>query len=63
MKKYLFSSDPKTGEAREVKVDPKHFDKQLREERAKGRTITILDEDERIRYGLMTQQLRKGGAR
>jgi len=56
-KKYLFSTDA-TGRSREIKVDPKNLDKQLREERAAGRTPTVLDEDERIRYGLLSQQLK-----
>ncbi|MFD6692083.1 hypothetical protein [Micromonospora aurantiaca (nom. illeg.)] len=53
---YLFSEDA-NGRAREVKVDPKHLDKQLREERAAGRTPTVLDEDERIRFGQLTNDL------
>lgn len=57
-KKYLFSEDS-TGRAREIKVDPKHLDRQIRAERAAGRTPTVLDEDERIRYGLLAQQISK----
>ncbi|OHX04593.1 hypothetical protein [Micromonospora sp. WMMB235] len=53
---YLFSEDA-NGRVREVKVDPKHLDKQLREERAAGRTPTVLDEDERIRFGQLTNDL------
>ncbi|MEU8422309.1 hypothetical protein AB0C15_15690 [Micromonospora sp. NPDC048835] len=56
-KKYLFSEDT-SGRVREVKVDPKHLDKQLREERAAGRTPTVLDEDDRIRFGLIANNLR-----
>lgn len=56
-KKYLFSEDA-DGRSREVKVDPKHLDRQIREERAAGRTPTVLDEDERIRFGLLAQQLK-----
>ncbi|SCG63304.1 hypothetical protein [Micromonospora coxensis] len=56
--KYLFSED-NDGRVREVKVDPKHLDRQLREERAAGRTPTVLDEDERIRYGLLANQIRR----
>lgn len=59
-KKYLFSEDS-NGKSREIKVDPKNLDKQVREERAAGRTPTVLDEDERIRFGLLSKQLRKGG--
>lgn len=56
-KKYLFSEDA-NGRSREIKVDPKHLDRQIRDERAAGRTPTVLDEDERIRYGLLSQQLK-----
>ncbi|MEU4554010.1 hypothetical protein [Micromonospora violae] len=56
-KKYLFSEDT-NGRVCEVKVDPKHLDKQLREERAAGRTPTVLDEDDRIRFGLLANKLR-----
>ena len=65
-KKYLFSSDVKTGKSREIKVDPKHLDKQIREELAAGRRPIVLDEDDRIRFGRMAQQMReqhKGGKR
>lgn len=55
-RKYLFSEDA-NGRVREVRVDPKHLDKQLREERAAGRTPTVLDEDERIRFGQLTNDL------
>lgn len=58
-KKYLFSEDS-SGNVREVKVDPANLDKQIREEKAAGRTPTVLTEDERIRYGLLAQQIRKG---
>lgn len=57
-KKYLFSDDPKTGKSREIKVDPKHLDRQVRDERRAGRVPVVLDEDERIRYGQLAQQLR-----
>ncbi|WFE47084.1 hypothetical protein [Verrucosispora sp. WMMD1129] len=57
---YLFSEDS-NGNVREVKVDPKHLDKQIREERAAGRTPTVLDEDERIRFGLLARKLRNNG--
>ncbi|MEU7612317.1 hypothetical protein [Micromonospora sp. NPDC049204] len=56
-KKYLFSEDS-NGRVREVKVDPKHLDKQLGEERAAGRTPTVLDEDDRIRFGLIANNLK-----
>ncbi|MBQ1051683.1 hypothetical protein KBX50_24850 [Micromonospora sp. C51] len=57
---YLFSEDS-NGRVREVKVDPKHLDKQIREERAAGRIPTVLDEDERIRFGQLAQKLRSNG--
>ncbi|MGW0501799.1 hypothetical protein [Micromonospora sp. NPDC003241] len=53
-RKYLFSEDA-NGRSREIKVDPKHLDRQIRDERAAGRTPTVLDEDERIRFGLLSQ--------
>ncbi|GIJ07297.1 hypothetical protein ACFFMR_11760 [Micromonospora andamanensis] len=56
-RKFLFSEDA-NGRSREIKVDPKHLDRQIRDERAAGRTPTVLDEDERIRYGLLSQQLK-----
>jgi len=43
---------------REVKVDPAHIDLQVRDLRAEGYTVTVLDEDERIQMGLIAQQLR-----
>ncbi|MGW0506062.1 hypothetical protein [Micromonospora sp. NPDC003241] len=54
-RKYLFSEDA-NGRSREIKVDPKHLDRQIRDERAAGRTPTVLDEDERIRFGLLSRQ-------
>jgi hypothetical protein len=56
-KKYMFAE--KNGKATEVKVDPKNIERQQRELRAQGYSVTVLDEDERIRYGLLTQQLRR----
>lgn len=55
-RKYLFTTDPATGESRELKVDPAHVDRQMRDERAAGRVPTLMDEEERIRMGLLTQQ-------
>ncbi|TCB89259.1 hypothetical protein E0H26_28135 [Micromonospora zingiberis] len=54
-RKFLFSEDA-NGRSREIKVDPKHIDRQIRDERAAGRTPTVLDEDERIRFGRLSQQ-------
>ncbi|MEV4119466.1 hypothetical protein [Micromonospora sp. NPDC049645] len=56
-KKYLFSEDS-NGRSREIKVDPKYLDRQIREERAAGRTPTVMDEDERIRFGQLSQQFK-----
>ncbi|MGB2569227.1 hypothetical protein ACPFP2_12345 [Micromonospora citrea] len=61
-RKYLFSEDS-DGRTREVKVDPKHLDRQIRQERAAGRTPTVLSEDERIRYGLLAQQISKNSSK
>ncbi|MCL7459896.1 hypothetical protein M8I35_22225 [Micromonospora sp. MSM11] len=56
-RKYLFSEDS-NGNSREIAVDPKHLDRQMRDERAAGRIPTVLDEDERIRFGLLAQQFK-----
>ncbi|GIF02346.1 hypothetical protein [Paractinoplanes rishiriensis] len=56
-KKYLFTTDPETGESRELRVDPAHVDRQMRDERAAGRNPVLMDEDERIRMGLLAQQI------
>lgn len=61
-KKYLFSEDG-NGRSREIKVDPKHVERQMAEERAAGRKPVLLDEDERIGYGLLGQQIRKDHGR
>jgi hypothetical protein len=59
MKKwYMFVTDS-DGYAREVKVDSRFLRKQKRQYEAMGYTVTILDEDERIKYGLLTQNLLK----
>lgn len=42
----------------EVKADPAHTDRQVRNLRAAGYTVPVLDEDERIQMGLIAQQLR-----
>jgi hypothetical protein len=57
MKKlYMFLTDAH-GDSREVPVDPAHLDRQTRDYEAAGYTVTVLDEDERINYGLLAQQL------
>lgn len=53
---YMFITD-QDGYARQVKVDSRFMNKQKRDYEAMGYTVTILDEDERIKYGLMTQNL------
>lgn len=45
---------------REVPVDPSNVDRQVRDLRAEGWTVTVVDEDERIRYGLLAQQIANG---
>ncbi len=58
-KKHMFVTDS-TGKSHEVKVDPKHQGRQAREHRAAGREVTVLSEDERIKYGQIAQQIAKG---
>lgn len=41
----------------EVPVDPAHVDRQVRDLRAAGWTVTVVDEDERIDYGRLSQRL------
>lgn len=50
-KKFMFVTD-KSGRSTEVKVDPKHIDRQVREHKAAGREVTVMTEDERIQAGL-----------
>ena len=57
-KKHMFVTDG-NGKSHEVKVDPKHQDRQAREHRAAGREVTVLSEDERIKYGHLANQIRK----
>ncbi|MEW2474593.1 hypothetical protein AB0875_12460 [Micromonospora gifhornensis] len=47
------------GKTRELPVDEKHLDKQIREHRNAGREVTVLDEDERIKYGLLAEKIRR----
>jgi hypothetical protein len=54
-KLYMFITD-RDGYSREVPVDPAHLDRQRRDYEAAGYTVVILDEDERIKFGLLTQQ-------
>ncbi|MGC5321712.1 hypothetical protein ACPXB5_23580 [Micromonospora arida] len=55
-RKFMFATD-QNGRSHEVKVDPKHLDRQKRDLERCGNTVVVLDEDERIRMGLIAQQL------
>ena len=55
-KKYMFAAD--NNGSHEVKVDPAHIIRQKRQLEAQGYTVTVLDQDERIRYGQIAQQMR-----
>ncbi|MGK5681336.1 hypothetical protein [Actinoplanes sp. URMC 104] len=52
---YMFAED-KDGYSHEVKVDPANMARQVRDLEAQGYSVTILDEDERIKMGLIAQQ-------
>jgi hypothetical protein len=54
---YMFVTDERTGKSTEVKVDPAHVARQARDHRAAGRTVTVLNEDERIRYGQLAARI------
>lgn len=56
-KYHMFAS--RGGKSTEVRVDPKHMDRQARDLEAAGYSVTILDQDERIRYGLLAQDIAK----
>jgi hypothetical protein len=58
-KLYMFAEDS-NGKSRQIPVDPAHVARQKRDLEALGHTVTILDEDERIGYGLLAQQLKDG---
>ncbi|MDG4788082.1 hypothetical protein O7626_19410 [Micromonospora sp. WMMD1102] len=51
VRKFMFVTDA-DGKSREVKVDPAHLGRQIRDHRAAGREVTVLTEDERIQAGL-----------
>jgi hypothetical protein len=55
-KLYMFVTG-EDGRSRELPVDPANVERQAREHRAAGREVTILDEDERIRFGRLAQQI------
>jgi hypothetical protein len=56
-KKHMFAS--RGGTSIEVKVDPKHIDRQVRDLKSQGYEVTVMDEAERIRMGLLSQQIAK----
>lgn len=47
------------GKTRELPIDPLNLDRQVREHRAAGREVTVLDEDERIEFGRLAEQVRR----
>jgi hypothetical protein len=55
-KKYMFAEN--NDGSHEVNVDPAHLLRQKRDLESQGWTVTVLDEDERIKYGLIAQQMR-----
>jgi hypothetical protein len=57
MRKHLFVTDPATGKTTQLKADPANLERQVREHRAAGREVSVLDDDDRIRFGLLTRQL------
>ncbi|MEU8371245.1 hypothetical protein [Micromonospora tulbaghiae] len=58
MGKHMFVTGT-DGKTRELPIDPKNQDRQVKEHRNAGREVTVLDEDERIRYGLLAEQMRR----
>ncbi|GAA3271296.1 hypothetical protein Dvina_45045 [Dactylosporangium vinaceum] len=58
MTRYTIFATDKDGNVKTLKGDPAHLDKQQRDLKASGYSVTILDDEERIRYGLLAQQLR-----
>lgn len=56
-KLYMFIETAE-GKSTEVKVDPKNLHRQVRDLRAQGYTVTVVDEDERIFYGQLAKRLR-----
>lgn len=53
----MFVTNKATGKSTEVKVDPKHIGKQVAEHKAAGRDVVVMDDDERIKYGLIAQRI------
>jgi hypothetical protein len=54
-RKHLLSEDSK-GNVKKVPMDPKHLEKQMAEERARGRKPFVVDDDELIRFGTMRKR-------
>jgi hypothetical protein len=57
-RKHLLSED-NSGSVRKLKADPAHIERQMRDERAAGRTPYVLDDDDMIRFGLLQQQVKR----
>lgn len=55
-KRFMFAEDS-AGNSREVKVDDANWLKQKRDLESKGFAVTVMDEDERIGYGLMAADI------
>ena len=53
-RKHLFVTDA-NGRTTKLPADQKNLDRQIREHQGSGRSATVLDDDERIRYGLIAQ--------
>jgi hypothetical protein len=56
-KKWMFAE--RDGKSTEVKVDPAHIERQKRELEKRGHKVVVMDEDERIRMGMLAQQIAK----
>ncbi|MBN1173774.1 MAG: hypothetical protein JXA67_16500 [Micromonosporaceae bacterium] len=55
-RKHLFVTDAH-GRTTVLPADPAHLRRQIRDHQAAGRSAMILDDDDRIRFGLLTQRL------
>ncbi|MEV4515156.1 hypothetical protein AB0K00_40125 [Dactylosporangium sp. NPDC049525] len=53
---YMFAT--RDGRFTEVKVDPAHIERQQRDLEAQGYSVTVLDQDERIKMGCIANWLR-----
>jgi hypothetical protein len=61
-RKHLFVTDSRTGKTTQLKGDPAHLSRQVREHRAAGREVTVLTDDERIDYARLAEQIAQGHA-